>query len=142
MKQAREYIKALLDKFLEGQTTEAEEQILSKYFCETNDISPAWQKYKQLFMSFKTDAYDFSKEEIDALLVPNQLKKPSVIPLWTLVSAESAAVDEMFTDSAKILSSLNFSKKRRFIFCSCPSILKSLYACLNTQSSSSKRFIE
>ena len=92
MKQAREYIKELLDKFLEGQTTEAEEQILSKYFCETNDISSAWQKYKQLFMSFKTDAYDFSKEEIDALLVPNQLKKPSVIPLWTLVSAVSAAV--------------------------------------------------
>ena len=91
MKQAREYIKELLDKFLEGQTTEAEEQILSKYFCETNDISPAWQKYKQLFMSFKTDAYDFSKEEIDALLVPNQLKKPSVIPLWTLVSAVSVA---------------------------------------------------
>lgn len=92
MKQTREYIKELLDKFLEGQTTEAEEQILSKYFCEANDISPAWQKYKQLFMSFKTDAYDFSKEEIDALLVPNQLKKSSVIPLWTLVSAVSAAV--------------------------------------------------
>lgn len=92
MKQAREYIKELLDKFLEGQTTEAEEQILSKYFCEANDISPAWLKYKQLFMSFKTDAYDFSKEEIDALLIPNQLKKPSVIPLWTLVSAVSAAV--------------------------------------------------
>lgn len=92
MKQTREYIKELLDKFLEGQTTEAEEQILSRYFCEANDISPAWQKYKQLFMSFKTDAYDFSKEEIDALLVPNQLKKPSVIPLWTLVSAVSAAV--------------------------------------------------
>lgn len=92
MKQTREYIKELLDKFLEGQTTEAEELILSKYFCEANNISPAWQKYKQLFMSFKTDAYDFSKEEIDALLVPNQLKKPSVIPLWTLVSAVSAAV--------------------------------------------------
>lgn len=91
MKRKKDYIEELLGKFMEGQTTETEEQILSKYFCEARDIPTKWQEYKQLFLSFKTDAYDFSKEEIEAMLVSNQQKNTSVINIWTLVSAVCAA---------------------------------------------------
>lgn len=87
MKQ-NEYIASLLEKFLEGQSTEAEEQTLSEYFNSADDVPAEWTAYQELFRSFTTNAYDFSDEEIDAMLAPTPSKKGVVINLlrWSAVA--------------------------------------------------------
>ena len=87
MKQ-NEYIASLLEKFLEGQSTEAEEQTLSEYFNSADDVPAECAAYQELFRSFKTDAYDFSDEEIDAMLAPTPSKKGIVVGLlrWSAVA--------------------------------------------------------
>lgn len=87
MKQ-KEYIASLLEKFLEGQSTEAEEQTLSEYFNSADDVPAEWAAYQELFRSFTTNAYDFSDEEIDAMLAPTPSKKGVVINLlrWSAVA--------------------------------------------------------
>ena len=71
----KEYIASLLEKFLEGQSTEAEEQTLSEYFDSADDVPAEWVAYQELFRSFTTDAYDFGNEEIDAMLAPTPSRK-------------------------------------------------------------------
>lgn len=87
MKQ-NEYIASLLEKFLEGQSTEAEEQTLSEYFDSADDVPAEWVAYQELFRSFTTDAYDFSDEEIDAMLAPTPSRKGIVVSLlrWSAVA--------------------------------------------------------
>ncbi len=93
MKQ-KEYIASLLEKFLEGQSTEAEEQTLSEYFNSADDVPAEWAAFQELFHSFKTDAYDFSDEEIDAMLAPTPSKKGIVVSLlrWSAVACAIIAV--------------------------------------------------
>lgn len=93
MKQ-KEHIASLLEKFLEGQSTEAEEQTLSEYFNRADDVPAEWAAYQELFRSFKTDAYDFSDEEIDAILAPTPSKKGIVVSLlrWSAVACAIIAV--------------------------------------------------
>lgn len=93
MKQ-NEYIASLLEKFLEGQSTEAEEQTLSEYFDSADDVPAEWAAYQKLFRSFTTDAYDFSDEEIDAMLAPTPSKKGIVVSLlrWSAVGCTIIAV--------------------------------------------------
>lgn len=93
MKQ-KEYIASLLEKFLEGQSTEAEEQTLSEYFNSTDDVPAEWAAFQELFHSFKTDAYDFSDEEIDAMLSPTPSNKGIVVSLlrWNAVACAIIAV--------------------------------------------------
>lgn len=93
MKQ-NEYIASLLEKFLEGQSTEAEEQTLSEYFNSANDVPAEWAAYQELFRSFTTDTYDFSDEEIDAMLSPTPSKKGIVVNLlrWSAVACATIAV--------------------------------------------------
>lgn len=93
MKQ-KEYIASLLEKFLEGQSTEAEEQTLSEYFDSADDVPAEWAAYQELFRSFTTDAYDFSDEEINAMLAPTPSKKGIVVSLlrWSAVACTIIAV--------------------------------------------------
>ena len=91
MKHTKENIKELLERFLNGQTTETEEQLLADYFRDVDTIPEEWQTYKDIFDSFKTDAYDFSDEEIDAMLTPNVEKKTKVIRLWPWTSVACVA---------------------------------------------------
>lgn len=93
MKQ-NEYIASLLEKFLEGQSTEAEEQTLSEYFDSADDVPAEWTAYQEMFRSFTTDAYDFSDEEIDAMLAPTPSKKGIVVSLlrWSAVACAIIAV--------------------------------------------------
>lgn len=70
MKHSRDYIAGLLDKFVDGLTTEAEEQNLAEYFDTADEIPTEWESYKEMFMSFKTDGYDFSEEEVEAWIAP------------------------------------------------------------------------
>ena len=93
MKQ-NEYIASLLEKFLEGQSTEAEEHTLSEYFNSADDVPAEWAAYQELFRSFTTDAYDFSDEEIDTMLAPTSPKKGIVMSLlrWSAVACAIIAV--------------------------------------------------
>lgn len=93
MKQ-NEYIASLLEKFLEGESTEAEEQTLSEYFDSADDVPAEWAAYQELFRSFTTDAYDFCNEEIDAMLAPSPSKKGIVMSLlrWSAVACAIIAV--------------------------------------------------
>ncbi len=61
-------IERLLEKFVDGQTTEREERELADFFSTADELPADWQAYKELFGSFKTDAYDFSDDEIHAML--------------------------------------------------------------------------
>ena len=92
--QQKEYIASLLEKFLEGQSTEAEEQTLSEYFDSADDVPAEWVAYQELFRSFTTDAYDFGNEEIDAMLAPTPSKKGIVMSLlrWSAVACAIIAV--------------------------------------------------
>ena len=90
----KEYIASLLEKFLEGQSTEAEEHTLSEYFDSADDVPAEWVAYQELFRSFTTDAYDFGNEEIDAMLAPTPSKKGIVMSLlrWSAVACAIIAV--------------------------------------------------
>lgn len=92
MKQTKEHIEELLERFLDGQTTEVEEQLLTDYFQDTDAIPEEWLVYKEMFGSFNTDAYDFSDEEIDAMLAPTDGEKPKVVRLlpWASVACVAA----------------------------------------------------
>lgn len=94
MKQTKEYIEDLLTKFLTGETSEAEEQTLTEFFCSENDIPTEWLEYKVMFQSFNTDAYNFCDDEIEAMLTPTPKKKSQIIHLliWASVACMIAVV--------------------------------------------------
>lgn len=60
----KEYIEQLLQRFMDGETTELEEQFLVEYFSTSDSIPEDWEAYREMFASFATDAYDFSEEEL------------------------------------------------------------------------------
>lgn len=92
MNHTEEYIEALVAKFLEGKTTEAEEKILSDFFCLAEELPPRWEEYRTMFLSFKTDAYDFSDAEIDAMFIPAKERKTKIVRMWTWLSVSVACV--------------------------------------------------
>ena len=82
MIQTNENIGKLLERFVQGLTTESEEQLLSDYFCTAEAIPEEWMVYKELFDSFSTDVYDFSEDEKDAMLARVPRKKAKSVTLW------------------------------------------------------------
>ena len=82
MIQTKENIGKLLERFVQGLTTESEEQLLSDYFSTAEAIPEEWMVYKELFDSFSTDAYDFSEDEKDAMLARVPRKKAKSVTLW------------------------------------------------------------
>ena len=82
MIQTKENIGKLLERFVQGLTTESEEQLLSDYFCTAEAIPEEWMVYKELFDSFSTDVYDFSEDEKDAMLARVPRKKGKSVTLW------------------------------------------------------------
>lgn len=102
MKYSREYIERLLGKFVDGLTTELEEQQLAEYFDTADDIPAEWQVYKEMFRSFKTDDYNFSNAELDAMLTSDVAVESSaahILPKhtshvwrWVAVAACAAVV--------------------------------------------------
>ena len=84
MKQSKEYIQEILNRFDKGQTTEAEEDTLKQFFCSAEDIPEEWEAYRELFCGFTTDAFDFSQEEIDAMFTPAPERKRQI---WAWLAA-------------------------------------------------------
>lgn len=90
MIQTKENIGKLLERFVQGLTTESEEQLLSDYFSTTEAIPEEWMVYKELFDSFSTDVYDFSEDEKDAMLARVPRKKAKSARLWIWAAAACA----------------------------------------------------
>ena len=49
----KQYIEQLLNRFLEGESTIAEEEILARYFA-THTVDSEWEPYKQMFAYFES----------------------------------------------------------------------------------------
>lgn len=90
MIQTKENIGKLLERFVQGLTTESEEQLLSDYFSTAEAIPEEWMVYKELFDSFSTDVYDFSEDEKDAMLAQVPRKKAKSARLWIWATAACA----------------------------------------------------
>lgn len=90
MIQTKENIGKLLERFVQGLTTESEEQLLSDYFSTAEAIPEEWMVYKKLFDSFSTDVYDFSEDEKDAMLAQVPRKKAKSARLWIWAAAACA----------------------------------------------------
>lgn len=84
-------IKELLMRFMEGQTTEVEEEVLKDYFTHNDHIPEEWKAYKDLFSSFDTDAYDFTQEEVEAMFVAEPAKKRAIWP-WLSIAGIAACL--------------------------------------------------
>ena len=82
MIQTKENIGKLRERFVQGLTTESEEQLLSDYFSTAEAIPEEWMVFKELFDSFSTDVYDFSEDEKDAMLARVPRKKGKSVTLW------------------------------------------------------------
>lgn len=94
MIQTKENIGKLLERFVQGLTTESEEQLLSDYFCTAEAIPEEWMVYKELFDSFSTDVYDFSEDEKDAMLaqVPRKKAKNATLWIWAVAACVVAVM--------------------------------------------------
>ena len=90
MIQTKENIGKLLERFVQGLTTESEEQVLADYFSTAEAIPEEWMVYKELFDSFPTDVYDFSEDEKDAMLARVPRKKAKSVTLWIWAAAACA----------------------------------------------------
>ena len=96
LKYNEDNIKELLLRFTEGQTTEAEEEVLKDYFSHSEHIPEEWEAYKDLFSSFDTDAYDFTQEEVDAMFVAEPAKKRAIWP-WLSIAGIAVCLLLVFT---------------------------------------------
>lgn len=96
LKYNEDNIKELLLRFTEGQTTEAEEEVLKDYFTHSEHIPEEWEAYKDLFSSFDTDAYDFTQEEVDAMFVAEPAKKRAIWP-WLSIASIAVCLFLVFT---------------------------------------------
>lgn len=94
MIQTKENIGKLLERFVQGLTTESEEQLLSDYFCTAEAIPEEWMVYKELFDSFSTDVYDFREDEKDAMLarVPRKKAKSATLWIWAVAACVVAVM--------------------------------------------------
>jgi len=66
----KEYIEELLTRYMEGLTTEQEEEVLADYFTSAEDIPQEWEEYRLMFMSYETDAFDLTTEEMEEATRP------------------------------------------------------------------------
>lgn len=87
----RQEITHLLNLFMEGQTTEAEEQQLADYFSHAQDIPLEWQPYRELFLSFASSDYDLTDQELQVLTAEPLPAKRKVRPLYWLGAAAAVA---------------------------------------------------
>ena len=62
MKDEKQHIATLLNRFLEGESTLAEEEQLVQYFA-THSVDREWEPYKQMFAYFDSGMDDMSCQQ-------------------------------------------------------------------------------
>ena len=98
----KQKIARILDKFMAGETSLDEEQLLAEYF-RTHEVGDKWQEYKEMFALFDSGAVDIEPEEetkrqanvTDAKVrkLPKAVsEKPKIIPIRWLMTGIAASV--------------------------------------------------
>ena len=86
-------ISQMIERFLNAQTTEAEEQTLAAYFQSAGSVPEEWQPIRELFLSFQTDAYDLTDAELTTLTAESAApKRKPVVMYWLYAAAACAAI--------------------------------------------------
>ena len=85
---SQQQIKALLDKFMDGQTTVEEEAMLAEYF-RSGDVPAEWEDYRLMF--------DYFDRDMKGDLVPVEQPRPSLTQLmgrrwWGIAAAACITV--------------------------------------------------
>ena len=98
----KQKIARILDKFMAGETSLDEEQLLAEYF-RTHEVGDKWQEYKEMFALFDSGAVDIEPEEetkrqanvTDAKVrkLPKAVsEKPKIVPIRWLMTGIAASV--------------------------------------------------
>lgn len=93
MNNEKEHISNLLERFMNGESTLAEEELLSRYFA-THEVDAEWEPYKQMFAYFDSGMADAAKPA--AAKEAEQAPQPNVVRLRWLRVAAAAAVALLF----------------------------------------------
>lgn len=93
MNNEKEHISNLLERFMNGESTLAEEELLSRYFA-THEVDAEWEPYKQMFAYFDSGMADAAKlASAKEVAQPcEQAAQPNVVRLRWLRVAAAAAV--------------------------------------------------
>ncbi len=80
----KQKIADLLNKFMSGETSLDEENILAHYF-HTHEVSDEWKEYKEMFALFDGGAVDIEQEA-------KPVAKPKIIPFRWIMTGIAASV--------------------------------------------------
>ena len=89
MSNEKEHISNLLERFMNGESTLAEEELLSRYFA-THEVDAEWEPYKQMFAYFDSGMADEAQPA--AAKEAEQAPQPNVVRLRWLRVAAAAVV--------------------------------------------------
>ena len=89
MNNEKEHISNLLERFMNGESTLAEEELLSRYFA-THEVDAEWEPYKQMFAYFDSGMTDEAQPA--AAKEAEQAPPPNVVRLRWLRVAAAAVV--------------------------------------------------
>lgn len=89
MNNEKEHISNLLERFMNGESTLAEEELLSRYFT-THEVDAEWEPYKQMFAYFDSGMADEAQPA--AAKEAEQAAQPNVVRFRWLRVAAAAAV--------------------------------------------------
>ena len=98
----KQEITRILGKFMTGETSLEEEQMLAQYF-RTHEVDDEWQEYKEMFALFDNgevdiEADDASNQSFDEdngkiMMLPKAVnEKPKIIPIWWLMAGIAASI--------------------------------------------------
>ena len=89
MNNVKEHIATILERFMNGESTLAEEELLSRYFA-THEVDAEWEPYKQMFAYFDSGMADEAQPA--AAKEAEQAPQPNVVRLRWLRVAAAAVV--------------------------------------------------
>lgn len=98
----KQEITRILGKFMTGETSLEEEQILAQYF-RTHEVGDEWQEYKEMFALFDNGEVDIEPDDASnqsfdddngkIMMLPKAVnEKPKIIPIWWLTAGIAASV--------------------------------------------------
>ena len=98
----KQEITRILDKFMTGETSLEEEQMLAQYF-RTHEVGDEWQEYKEMFALFDNGEVDIEPDDASnqsfdddngkIMMLPKAVnEKPKIIPIWWLTAGIAASV--------------------------------------------------
>lgn len=91
----QKYIARLLDRFLQGETTLEEEQVLTDYFRSAADLPAEWEDFRTMFSYFEQgmEHVDYvQQEEMASGLLSASPATSRRLPRWWLTAAASLLI--------------------------------------------------